>query len=210
MTAYDHAMVGANLAWIAGLQRKYGWPIVAISALTSALPDWDGLSILFGAEAYARAHRVWGHNLIVASALAAAVAALGYILYARGRFDKLAARFQRSGVVAVISREFRTTDLAVWVLLGIVSSLSHLAFDLVYSGHAQLTPWPLPLLWPFSERAWVYPIVPYGDLGATGLFIAEMFALYKWPLRATAIAWISLSLVLIYVAARWQLVSGTA
>src|SRR6516164_4796755 len=113
MTAYDHAMVGANLAWMAGLQRKYGWPIVAISALTSALPDWDGLSILFGAEAYARAHRVWGHNLLVASALAAAVAALGYILYARGRFDKLAARFQRSGVVAVISREFRTTDLAV-------------------------------------------------------------------------------------------------
>jgi hypothetical protein len=66
------------------------------------------------------------------------------------------------------------------------------------------------LLWPFSERSWVYPIVPYGDLGATGIFIAEMFALYRWPARATTIAWISLPLVLIYVAARWALASGVA
>src|SRR5262249_11127617 len=150
-----------------GLQRKYGWAVVAIAAFTSALPDWDGVSILFGGEAYARAHRVWGHNLMVAAALGAAATAVGYILYSHGRFDRIASRFQRSAGATTPFRKLGAVDLAVWVLLGIVSSLSHLAFDLVYSGHAELTPWPLPLLWPFSSQSWVYPIVPYGDLGAT-------------------------------------------
>jgi len=59
-------MVGVSLAMATGLHGRFGWPITAFAAVAAALPDWDSLSILFGAQAYARAHRVWGHNLLVA------------------------------------------------------------------------------------------------------------------------------------------------
>jgi len=51
-------MVGASLALGAGLHYKHGWRIVGLAAVAAALPDWDGLSFLFGSQAYAKAHRV--------------------------------------------------------------------------------------------------------------------------------------------------------
>jgi membrane-bound metal-dependent hydrolase YbcI (DUF457 family) len=204
-------MVGINLALASGLHRRYGWPIVSVAAFTSALPDWDGLSILFGGEAYARAHRVWGHNLLVAAGSGAAVAMLAYGLDLRGYFTKIADRFRRGAPASdKLTRArppaFCFVDLVIWLSVGIISSLSHLAVDLFYSFHAQLTPWPLPLLWPFSDRTWVFPAVAYGDLGATAIFIIEMFCLVRWPARAQFIAWISLSLVAAYIVIRWGLV----
>jgi hypothetical protein len=53
----------------------------------------------------------------------------------------------------------------------------------------------LQFLWPFSDRAWVYPIVSYGDLGTTAIFLIEMFVLYRWQARAQLIACASLLLV---------------
>jgi hypothetical protein len=45
--------------------------------------------------------------------------------------------------------------------------------------------------------------VPWGDLGATLLFLVEMFALYRWPTRAGAIAWLTLAAALTYVGGWW-------
>jgi len=58
VTVYEHMMVGASLALGAGLHYKHGWRIVGLAAVAAALPDWDGLSFLFGSQAYAKAHRV--------------------------------------------------------------------------------------------------------------------------------------------------------
>ena len=48
-------MLGASLALAARLQSRHGWRIVAMAAVAAVLPDWDGLTILFGA---ARASRI--------------------------------------------------------------------------------------------------------------------------------------------------------
>ena len=208
LTAYDHVMVGANLALLAAQQRRYGWSIVTMSAVAAALPDWDGLTILSGGELYARVHRVWGHNITVASALGAAAGAIGYLVYLRGWWGKIGRLLPSSTTVKsalASSPVFRLSQLATWWVFGTIACLSHLAFDLVYSRHAALTPWPLALLWPFSARTWVYPVVPYGDLGATAIFIVEMFVLCHRPSRATPIAWITMGLVLAYIGLRWQI-----
>ena len=52
MTTYDHAMLGVCGVLATGCQRRYGWPLVATAAVAAVLPDWDGLSLLFGAAAF--------------------------------------------------------------------------------------------------------------------------------------------------------------
>src|SRR5262249_31680156 len=109
-------MVGVNLALLAGLHHRYGIPIVATAALTSVLPDWDGLSILFGGEAYARVHRLWGHNLLVASLSGAAVAGLAYALAIRGYFGKMASPFRSAAPPRNEHlRPFHALDLLIWM-----------------------------------------------------------------------------------------------
>jgi hypothetical protein len=88
-------------------------------------------------------------------------------------------------------------------MVGTAAALSHLPADLIYNGHAQLPAWPVPLLWPFSERGWQLPIVPWGDLGTTAIMLVEMFALYRWPSRAQSIAWLTLAAIAAYVGFRW-------
>jgi hypothetical protein len=48
--------------------------------------------------------------------------------------------------------------------------------------------WPLPLLWPFSTREWALPLIPWGDPLLTLIFLAEMFALYRWPSRTRLVS----------------------
>ena len=62
-------MYGATVALALGCHRNREWMLVAVASAAAALPDWDALSLAFGATAYATGHRrVWGHNLLVASA----------------------------------------------------------------------------------------------------------------------------------------------
>lgn len=60
----------------------------------------------------------------------------------------------------------------------------------------------MPLLWPFSEQRWVWPLVPWGDLGTTLIFVSEMFALYRWPTRSRAIAAVTLLTLIGYIGLR--------
>ena len=77
MTSFEHAMVGITGAVAANLHRRHGWPIVALAGFAAMLPDWDGLTILCGIHCYAAAHRVWGHNLLVAGLVGARGLRLG-------------------------------------------------------------------------------------------------------------------------------------
>ena len=65
MTVFEHAMLGVTGTLAVGLHRRYGWKIVAAAGAVAVLPDWDGLSILFGAAAYGKVHRAWGRLLSV-------------------------------------------------------------------------------------------------------------------------------------------------
>jgi hypothetical protein len=89
--------------------------------------------------------------------------------------------------------------------MGVLASLSHLPADLIYGGSPGTPDWPLPLLWPFSPREWGLPLLTWGDLGPTLLFLAEMFALYRWPARAPLLAWLTFLALMSYLASRWLL-----
>lgn len=183
MTVYEHAMFGATLALAAGAQRRQGWGLVATAAAAAALPDWDGLSIAFGGAAYAAVHRVWGHNLLAAVLGGATVGVIGYLV----------ARSARGRRATAPPPAFSASALVLWATVGALAGLSHLPADLVFNGGADLPAWPVPLLWPFSTRGWALPLVAWGDVTVTLLFVAEMFALYRWPGHARGIAALTLA-----------------
>jgi hypothetical protein len=205
MTVFEHAMLGASLGLAAGMHKRYGWRVIGMAAAAGALPDWDGLSILFGPEAYARAHRVWGHNLLAAGAGGLAIAWLEYRFCLLTRATQSIARRVPgldlpAGVQAPPERGKSPKELGGWLALGLTAGYSHLLADYFYSGHPDLHTWGLPLLWPFSKKVWAQPTVAWGDLGATLVFVAEMFALYRAPGRSRLIAWLALAAVVAYVA----------
>jgi len=209
MTVYEHVMLGTGGALAAGLHRRYGWQIVAMAGVAAALPDWDGISLLFGPVAFDRFHRALGHNLLACSLSGAALAALDYYFDASSRMKRFVGRRLRlfaSREDPPIRSGFSAGGLCVWVVVGTLASLSHLAADLVFSGHAKLSDWGLQLLWPFSDRAWVYPLVPWGDVGTTLIFALGMLAMVRWPSRIQAIAALTLTGVLGYIGTRGFLV----
>jgi membrane-bound metal-dependent hydrolase YbcI (DUF457 family) len=203
VTTFEHAMCGASLALALGCLRKDGWALVAVAGVAAALPDWDGLSLALGAEAFAKAHRVWGHNLLVASGTGAVVGGVGYLCYLSMRLRRATIQiWPKSGVSEVIPA-FSSLRWAKWIVVGMLASLSHLPADMVYSGKQDMMSWPLQLLWPFSEQGWAWPLVAWGDLTTTVIFIGEMFALYRWPRHAQAIALFTLLCVHGYIGFRW-------
>jgi membrane-bound metal-dependent hydrolase YbcI (DUF457 family) len=205
MTTYEHAMLGISGTLAAGLHRRHGWPVVALGGLTAALPDWDGWSLAFGASAFARVHRTAGHNVFVCTLLAAAVAALDYryrLIQRVGEWLGRWVRALRPHENPVKRGNPRAGELGVWVVTAVLASFSHLAADLVFSGHEKLPHWGVNLFWPFSDHAWVYPMVPWGDPGTTLIFVGGMFAMVRWPSRVQIIAATTLGLVLAYVVLR--------
>jgi hypothetical protein len=165
------------------------------------------MSLIFGSAAYAEAHRLWGHNLLAASLGGAAVGTAGYLCSlsarvrnrARALLGRLEPRWKEPGIVPVA---FSGYALAAWVLLGVLAGLSHLPADVVYGGAPGQPSWPLRPLWPFSQRGWGTAVIAWGDLGATFIFLAEMFALYRWPGGARLVAVAGLLAVVGYIALR--------
>lgn len=207
MTTYEHAMLGTCGVLSIGLQRRFGWPIVAIGAVAAVLPDWDGLTLALGSTLFSHLHRAVGHNLLVCVLLGGVVAALDYrysLVCRIVRFVKsrLGRRLDLRAVASPIRRRFRPGELAVWVAVGVAASLSHLAGDLVFSGGDRLADWGLPLFWPFSDCQWVWPMVHWGDAWPTVIFVAGMFAMIAWPRRIERSARLTLVAEVGYIALR--------
>lgn len=204
MTVFEHALVGIDGALAAGLHRRYGWQIVALAGCAAVLPDWDGLTILCGAWLYAEGHRIWGHNLLIATLLGAVFAAMAYCLDVLTRIQRrLARRWPVFAVKGVRPASQRTLGgLTVWVLVGIAATYSHLLADLVFSHGAGLPEWGLPVLWPFSHATWAWPLALWGDVGTTIVLAVGMFAMLRWPGRIQSIAAGTLAAAVGYIALR--------
>ena len=205
MTTFEHAMLGVSGGLAVGLHRRFGWPIVAFAGVAAILPDWDGLSLALGPMAFALLHRTAGHNLLVGCLLGAVAGALDYRYSLICRAVEMVGRWIRwvsSQIESPIRTVFHTGELCVWIVVGIVASLSHLAADMVFSGHATLPDWEVPLLWPFSDRGWVYSMVQWGDAGATLVFVAGMFAMVRWPNHLETVSRLTLGSVLGYIVIR--------
>ncbi len=196
MTFFEHAMLGGTLTLAAGLHRRHGWRIAVMAGVAAMLPDWDGLTLVLGGAAYDRSHRIWGHNLLVAAAIGGlwgVVECKGdFAGRARRRLDRLAPSLALIHADSSAGGAPKSSSIVIWLLTGIIASLSHLAVDLLYASHPRMQSWPLQLLWPFSARQFAFPVIHWGDVGATIVFVIEMFALYRWPTRAQPIAWLAL------------------
>jgi membrane-bound metal-dependent hydrolase YbcI (DUF457 family) len=229
MTSYEHAMFGINGALALGIARRHGWQIVAWAGMAAVLPDCDGLTILLGPHCYADGHRLWGHNLLVVGLAAAVMSAAAYYTDAPTRIERWLAkrgwgvRNRRSGgggtATAKTAAESEATvhqpsqlstaaprrigrELVLWIVVGIVAAYSHLLMDVAFSAGRDQPIWGVPLLWPFSTVAYAYPLVRWGDVGATLIFAASMFAMLRWPTRLQTIAAASLLAVAAYMAVR--------
>lgn len=209
MTTFEHAMLGVTGTLAAGLHRRRGWQIVALGGVVSVLPDWDGLSILCGAAVFDRVHRTVGHSLPVCILLGAVVAALDYRLSLIARAREFLGRWLRlfaSKGPSAVRSAFCVREAAVWIAVGVLASLGHLAVDLVFSGHEVFSDWGLRLFWPFSDQVWAYPVVSWGDPSVSLIFAASMFAMVRWPSRLQTIAAVTLCLVLGYIGV-WGMIS---
>jgi membrane-bound metal-dependent hydrolase YbcI (DUF457 family) len=93
-------------------------------------------------------------------------------------------------------------EVALWLAVGVVAAYSHLLMDVLYSAGKGLPMWGVPLFWPFSSREFAFPLVRWGDVGATVLLAASMFAMLRWPSRVWAIAAGSLAAIAAYIVVR--------
>src|SRR5262245_40876712 len=147
MTTYEHAMLGITGSVAVGLQRTHGWQILAMAAVAAISPDWDGLTLVFGAHLFDLAHRVWGHNIVVCATFGALIGALDYRYDYSTRLARWWLRLLR--VEAPTEFEIRTRfvsrEMLLWIVVGTIAALSHLVADMVVSGSATLTDWEVQL-----------------------------------------------------------------
>ena len=206
VTTFEHAMLAINGTLAVGLHRRYAWRIAALAGVAAISPDWDGLTIIAGMKLFDDAHRAWGHSVFTCVILAAALAAVDFRFDLVAHGERLLCRVLRRPSKAFASRPNRNGGrLAVWLTVAILAAISHLAADLVYSGAAELSDWQLQLWWPFSSQGFVFPMVHWGDVGVTIIFVIGMFSMVRWRERIQPIALITLMLVVVYIVVRGTL-----
>ncbi len=211
MTTIEHAMLGINGALSAGLHRRWGWQIVALAGLAATSPDWDGAFILSQSVFLTEGHRVWGHNILACVLVGLVLGVIDYYFDLVTRCGRFLTRLLRLTVpqeTLVTRGRFLPSELAAWILVAVVAMLSHLPGDIVVSGTGDdavvagteaLPDWEVKLLWPFSDRGWVFPLIHWGNPGITIVFLVGMFAMARWKSRVQAIALVTLLLVVAYL-----------
>jgi membrane-bound metal-dependent hydrolase YbcI (DUF457 family) len=197
MTTFEHAMVGIVGGLAAGIHRPYGWPIIAAAGIAAISPDWDGLTLLLGTKAFDTYHRVLGHNFLVAGLLATVIGIVEY----QFRLSRHGVGWLRKIVTLPDGLEETPSrgHLVNWIFVAIIAAYSHLAADIVVSGGDGLSDWELQLLWPFSDRGFVLPLVAWGDPTVSIIFAVAMLAMLKWREHVRMIACLCLLCVAAYI-----------
>ena len=205
MTTPEHAMVGICCVVAAGLDRRYGWQIAAMAGVAGASPDWDGITIVLGMETMDVAHRVWGHNLLIAAVVAAVWALVDY------RWD-VVTRMAR-GVGRLVTLPLEQSQLTIrsahrwpmaclWLAVAVAVAWIHLPSDMVVSGGEGLTDWQVRPWWPLDGAGYVFPCVSWGDPGLSILFFSGLLAIVARPLWRQPTACLTLLAALAYMAVR--------
>ena len=201
MTSPEHTMVGILGAMALGLHKRFGWRIVAFAAVISNVPDMDGLPMLFDMERFESGHRVWGHNflLIVATSICLGWTQARFkwiqkiVAYA---IDFLPSQVNRSQP----SRHF-PIPILVLIFVGIGFQTLHLVCDMVVSGGQGLSNWPVKPFWPIWQVGYVYPLIPWGDVGPTVVMMAGIIGIAKFG-RDQLVATLTLILLVAYMCFR--------
>jgi hypothetical protein len=207
VTTFEHALFGVTGVLAAGLHRPGGWQIAAVAAVAAVSPDWDGLTILGGAQAFAASHRLWGHNVLACLLTGILTGSLDYRFDLVTRTGRWLTRRLPLGVPVDRLRvrdQFTLRGFAGWVAVASLAALSHLLTDVVYSGSQTLPDWQLQPWWPFSKWACIYPLVRWGDMGASVILFGGAFAMLRWPRRLQTVSLVTLIVLGLYVVLRGQ------
>lgn len=180
MTTPEHTLVGIHVALACGRDRRWGWRAVALAGLMSNGPDWDGLPMLFDMARFEQGHRVWGHNLLVITLISLLVAAV------LSRFDliglvgkRIVGRFGGQELKAVILNDAVPLGFGAALLTCLTAQMIHLPCDMVVSGGRGLSHWHVKPFWPVSDAGYVYPMIPWGDVGPTVVMMAGVIVMAK-------------------------------
>lgn len=202
MTTPEHTLVGIHLAMAVGVHSKLGWSTVVFAAIASNIPDVDGLPMLVDMERFESVHRVWGHNF-----LAIAITSI-LIAWTQSRFHwievitKRLARFLPAESQSAIAEEPRKTPFISLFFLSIFVQAAHLPCDMVVSGGEGLSDWLVFPFWPFLDWGFVYPLIPWGDIGPTVILMLGAIAIVKVPKRIKMVSLVSLLLLCFYLISR--------
>ena len=180
MTSPEHTLVGIHFAFVTGVHRFVGWRGVAMAGVASNIPDWDGIPMLFDMQRFESGHRVWGHcvlSILFTSLL------IGFIQARWDVIGRVTVWLQRTlPTTAIVAAQQDTAWLIggfVFALIGMCAQLLHLPCDMVVSGGNGLSDWAVQPWWPFSNAAYVYPLIPWGDIGPTIILMAGIIAIAK-------------------------------
>jgi len=200
-------MLGITGVLATGLNRRYGWPIVGLAAVAAVSPDWDALTIVAGSAPFAASHRVWGHNVLVCVLTGLLMGVVDYrfdVVTRCGRFLTRRLHLALPGASPRVREAFPFSGFVAWTSVAVLAAVSatHLAADLVFSGTETLPDWELQLWWPFSTTGYVYPIIAWGDAGVSIVFVAGMFAMWRWPARLQTTSLATLAAVFLYMVLR--------
>jgi hypothetical protein len=80
----------------------------------------------------------------------------------------------------------------VFALIGMCVQLLHLLCDMVVSGGNGLSDWAIQPWWPFSTAGYVYPLIPWGDIGPTVILMAGIIAAAKLKSHLSQTSWLTI------------------
>ncbi len=208
MTTPEHTLVGIHLAFATGCHHRWGWVAIAVAGIAANLPDLDGLPMLMDMQRFEAGHRVWGHNFL-------AILLMSLLLawtQTRYRWIDRAGSFLTHKFVSDDSQRLNTSleisqkgnnQFFVFALIAMLSQTVHLPCDMVVSGGNGLSDWPIQPFWPFAQTGYIFPMIPWGDVGPTVIMMAGVIWIAKRPKRLQQIAVGTLLVLLTYLVVRW-------
>ncbi len=207
MTTPEHTLVGIHAAIALGAYTRFGWKVVVLAGVASNLPDWDGLPMLFDMARFEAGHRVWGHNLFSIAMLSVVVA---WVESRYSWIESLALRLQKSlpkdasieRQDASIERPTRAVSFAGLCMVCSTAQIIHLPCDMVVSGGSGLSDWYIKPFWPLSDVGYVFPMIPWGDIGPTLILMGGAIVLAKFPNRLAPKSMATLAMLCIYLLLR--------
>jgi len=204
MTSPEHTLVGIHLAFAGRLHRICGWKGVFLAGLASNVPDWDGLPMLIDMQRFEAGHRVWGHNVLAivtgSLVLAFTQVAFDWIGVIGRSTAKWFPRLHPDKAAGVGSAGLQST--LIFLAVAVVAQFVHLPCDMVVSGGNGLSDWPIKPWWPFSDTAYVFPLIPWGDPGPTIILMAGIITVAKWPSRLSVSSLVTLVVLGFYLGLR--------
>lgn len=196
MTSPEHTLVGIHFAFATGIHRFVGWRGVAMAGIASNVPDWDGLPMLFDMQRFEGMHRVWGHSVLsiflISLLLGIAQIRWDLIGFVANRFRALVSPKLFAGFSQGPKWLIGTTGVAVFVSIAFSAQGLHLPCDMVVSGGHGLSDWAIQPWWPFSNVAYVYPLIPWGDVGPTVILMAGIIIIAKRNSHLSQTSWLTI------------------